>query len=96
MKAKELKAQLETLNDEDDIFLIAVLSSTMHSSLGDDDTYFMLATKDDLKADLKEYMLETCDDEDEEKEITEEIEGMDTNDLLERLSEFKNYMELDL
>ena len=96
MKVKELKAQLKDLKNDDDIYLIAVLSSTMHSSLDDEGTYFMLATEDDLKADLEEYMLETCDDEDEEQEIIEEIEEMDANDLLDRLAEFKNYMVLDL
>jgi hypothetical protein len=95
MKVKELKAQLKDLKGDDDIYLIAVLSSTMHGSI-DEDTCFMLATEDDLRADLEEYMLETCDDEDEEQEIIDEIEEMDTNDLLDRLAEFKNYMVLDL
>ena len=94
MKVKELKAQLKDLKGEDDIYLIAVLSSTMHSSL-DEDTYFMLATEDDLRADLEEYMLETCDDEDEEQETIEDIENKDINDILACLAEFKNYMELD-
>jgi hypothetical protein len=79
---------------EDDIFFIA-LPPNDYCSLGDDDIYYVLMTEDDLRADLEEYMLETCDDEDEEKETIEDIANMDIDTILGCLAEFKNYMKLD-
>jgi hypothetical protein len=94
MKVKGLKAWLKNLKDEDDIFFIA-LPPNDYCSLGDDDIYYVLMTEDDLRADLEEYMLETCDDEDEEKETIEDIANMDIDTILGCLAEFKNYMKLD-